>query len=236
MAAIAAGVALVVVLARWLATGPGPGEEPVASAPPAAAPAQAPPPSVAEEIPLLSPESQPPSGTALSEPLQSPADQAPMGLAAVDLEAVRAALPDNLYWQQAAPTQDPRVLEDREREKARKNDAYGKILSGTGTEEEIRAYFNERMHLSSDYVRFVDHVLDHYGDTLTEQDLELLHVARRLHLARLNEAPRRMQEAFDRKRKQDVAREAWAAEQREFEAGENPEGEPAPEDTDTAAP
>ena len=45
-----------------------------------------------------------------------------------------------------------------------------------------------------------------------------------------------MQEAFDRKHKQDAAREALNAEQRAFEAGENPDSEPAPEDTDTAAP
>jgi hypothetical protein len=203
----------------------------VASVPPPQAPAQA-----TAAAPAIAPPQLPELLPDLSETGQQSSDQPPTGLAAVDLESVRAALPDNLYWEQAAPTQDPRVLDDRERAKARRNEAYGKILSGTGSEEEIRAYFDDRMHASNDYVRFVDYILEHHAETLTDQDLELLHIARRLQLARLNEAPRRMQEAFERKHKQDAAREAWNAEQREFEAGENPDGEPAPEGTDTAAP
>ncbi len=153
----------------------------------------------------------------------------PPPFASIDLEAVRAALPDNLYWETAAPTQDPRLLGDRERAKAHWNDQYGKILSGTGTEEEIKAFFDHRMRLSSDSVRFVDWVIEHQGDELSEQDLSLLHVAKRLHLARLEEVPRRMQEALDRKAKQDAAREAWLAEQREFE-GEGAEAPPGPDD------
>ena len=149
--------------------------------------------------------------------------------ASIDLEAARAALPDNLYWETAAPTQDPRLLGDRERAKTHWNDQYGKILSGTGTEEEIKEFYDRRMQLSSDYVRFVDWVIEHQGNELSEQDLSLLHVAKRLHLARLEEVPRRMQEAFDRKTKQDAAREAWLAEQREFEA-EGGEPPPAPDD------
>ncbi len=173
-----------------------------------------------------------------SEAASPDSEDAPAGLATVDMNAVRAALPDNLYWKQAAPTDDPRLLEEREQEKARRNDAYGKVLSGTGSDEEIRAYYDERMHSSSDYVRFVDYLLDHYGETLTEQDLELLHVAKRMHLARINETPRRLQEAFDRKKKQDSAREAWQAEQRAIEAEENAANEAAQtaESTDAAAP
>jgi hypothetical protein len=145
----------------------------------------------------------------------------------IDLEAAREALPDNLYWENAAPTQDPRLLDERERAKVYWNEQYGKLLSGTGSEEEIRAYFDRRMRLSSDYVRFVDYVLEHQGSALSEQDLELLQLARRLQLARLQEVPRKMQEAFERKAEQDAAREAWLAEQRELEGaqGEPSEGE-----------
>jgi hypothetical protein len=153
----------------------------------------------------------------------------PPSFASIDLEAAREALPDNLYWDTAAPTQDPRLLGDRERAKTRWNEQYGKVLSGTGTEEEIKEFFDHRMHLSSDTVRFVDWVIEHQGAELSEQDLTLLHVAKRLHLARLEEVPRRMQEAFDRKVEQDAAREAWLAEQREFEA-EGGEPPPAPDD------
>ena len=156
----------------------------------------------------------------------------PGAFASIDLEAARAALPDNLYWETGAPTQDPRLLGDRERAKVYWNEQYGKMLSGTGTEEEIKAYFDRRMHQSSDYVRFVDYVLEHQGGELSEQDLKLLHLAKRLHLARLQEVPQKLQEAFDRKAEQDAAREAWLAEQRELEAegGETP---PAPDDVPT---
>jgi len=140
----------------------------------------------------------------------------PLGLGAVDLEEVRAALPDNLYWQTAAPTNDPAVLEEREREKAFRNEQYGKILSGTGTDAEIVDYYDHRMRASTDSVQFADYLLEHYGSDLTDQDQTLLHVAKRLHLARLEEIPRRMQEARERKAAQDEARRAWLEEEREF--------------------
>ena len=153
-------------------------------------------------------------------------DESTPAFASIDLEAAREALPDNLYWETAAPTQDPRLLGDRERAKEHWNDQYGKILSGTGTEEEIRAFFDYRMQLSSDSVRFVDWVIEHQGRDLSEQDLELLHITKRLHLARLAEVPRRMQEALDRKAEQDAAREAWLSEEREFETA--PDSKSAP--------
>jgi hypothetical protein len=186
----------------------------IADTPAAAAPA----PSEAAPEEEIRPPLVPEGGLAMDEP---------PSFASIDLEAAREALPDNLYWDTAAPTQDPRLLGDRERAKTRWNEQYGKVLSGTGTEEEIKEFFDHRMHLSSDTVRFVDWVIEHQGAELSEQDLTLLHVAKRLHLARLEEVPRRMQEAFDRKVEQDAAREAWLAEQREFEA-EGGEAPPAP--------
>jgi hypothetical protein len=198
---------------------PSPSEAPteIAETPAAEAPA----PSEAEPEAELHPPLVPEGKAALDEPAS---------FASIDLEAAREALPDNLYWETAAPTQDPRLLGDRERAKTHWNDQYGKVLSGTGTEHEIKEFFDRRMQLSSDYVRFVDWVIEHQGDGLSEQDLTLLHVAKRLHLARLEEVPRRLQEAFERKAKQDAARDAWLAEQREFErAFEAEEGEPPPD-------
>ena len=129
---------------------------------------------------------------------------------------MRAALPDNLYWQSAAPTDDPAVLEERDREKALRNEQYGKILSGTGTDAEILAYYDQRMRASTDYVQFADHLLEHYGSDLSDQDQTLLHVAKRLHLARLEEIPRRIQEARERRAVQDEARRKWLEEEQEF--------------------
>jgi hypothetical protein len=41
-----------------------------------------------------------------------------------------------------------------------------------------------------------------------------------MHQARLEEIPRRVEEAFQRKREQDAARDAWKKEQAEFEEKE----------------
>jgi hypothetical protein len=50
--------------------------------------------------------------------------------------------------------------------------------------------------------------------------VSLLKLARRMHQARLEEIPRRVEEAFQRKREQDAARDAWKKEQAEFEEKE----------------
>src|SRR5262245_53365435 len=63
---------------------------------------------------------------------------------AVDLNAVRDALPGNLYWESGFPTDDLRVQREREEQAAYWNVEYGKVLSGTGTDDEIRAYFAHR--------------------------------------------------------------------------------------------
>jgi hypothetical protein len=131
---------------------------------------------------------------------------------------VRAALPDNLYWRTAAPTQDPQLLEEREHEKAFRNEQFGKILSGTGTDEEILDYYDHRMRVSTDYVAFTDYLLEHYGSDLTDQDLTLLHVARRLHLARLEEVPRKIEEARERLDQQLEAQRKWQEEERSFQS------------------
>jgi len=136
--------------------------------------------------------------------------------AAVDLNAVRTAMPDNLYFKLAAPTTDEAILAERAAERARWNVEYGKILSGTGTEEEIRTYFDQRARLSTDYVEFTTYMLDHYRDTLPERDVALLELARRMHATRLQEVPRQVEEALARKQQQDDARAAWLAGEAEF--------------------
>jgi hypothetical protein len=145
----------------------------------------------------------------------------------VDMDAVRAALPDNLYWQLSVPTKDEQVNEKRERERARWNVEYGKVLSGTGSEEEIRAYYDYKSRLSGDYIELSTYLLDHYEAELPGQDVALLRLARRLHQARLEEVPRKLEEAFERKREQDAARAAWLADQAAFDAegSDEPDGQ-----------
>ncbi|HEX2485923.1 MAG TPA: hypothetical protein VHQ66_11515 [Myxococcota bacterium] len=156
----------------------------------------------------------------------------------VDLEEVRAALPDNRYWQDHAPTTDERVLREREEARASQNELYGKVLSGTGTEEEIRAYFEQRQRGSTDAIQFADYLLERHEGDFTERDQELLHLARRLHLARLQEIPRRLDEALARKRQQDEARAAWLADEARFrgESGAAAASREGPPDSDTDAP
>lgn len=214
---IVAGTAL--LAAVWLAWGrlagapaePGPRPSAPSEPPPVAAPAplEAPP-----SDPALDPLSFADDAPSLEAPLGDPG--IPWGI--VDLEEVRRALPRNLYWQTAMPTQEPRLLQERADERARWNVEYGKMLSGTGSEQEIEAYYAHRQRLSADYVEFVGYLLDHYGDELPERDAGLLELARRLHLVRLEELPREMQRAFDRKRAQDEAREAWLADEAAFES------------------
>ena len=164
----------------------------------------------------VSPAPAAPADPPVAAPSQPDVPELPFWLGGVDLDEVREAIPDNLYWQTAAPTDDPAVLEERDREKAFRNEQYGKILSGTGTDAEILDYYDHRMRASTDAVQFVDHLLEHYGSDLTDQDLTLLHVAKRLHRARLEEIPRRIQDAKERKAAQDEARRAWLEEEREF--------------------
>jgi len=138
------------------------------------------------------------------------------GWANVDLEAVRRAMPDNVYWRMSAPTKDPEVLREREEERARWNEAYGKVLSNTATEEEIVAYYAHRDRLASDYVQFATYLLEHHGHDLSIRDLGLLKVAVELNLARLEEIPREMAEAQERRKAHEQAREEWRRDQEAF--------------------
>jgi hypothetical protein len=78
-----------------------------------------------------------------AEPGEQPPDAYEVALrwSAVDLDAVRDAMPGNLYWRMSAPTSDEELICWREEERARWNQEYGKVLSGNATEEEIEGYY-----------------------------------------------------------------------------------------------
>ena len=145
----------------------------------------------------------------------------------VDLEAVREAMPDNLFWTLGAPTTDPGVERERAEERARWNEAYGKVLSGTASEDEIHAYYEQRHRLSADYVEFARHLLESYGDVLPARDVGLLDLSVKMHHARLQQMPRRLTEALERKHEQDRLREAWLADEAAFEQAQSEEVERA---------
>jgi hypothetical protein len=147
----------------------------------------------------------------------------------VDLEAIRAALPDNLYWKMAAPTTDPEVLRQREEERARWNAEYGKVLSNTATDEEIDAYYAERQKVSEDYLEFIVYLMTNYGYQIPKRDVAAFKLAGEMHLARLEEIPRQIAEAHARREAHEKARQAWLADQKAFE-GELAPGTDAPPD------
>jgi hypothetical protein len=220
MSGRAAALALVALLVAglaaaglwWLAQPPaeGPGRRAGPAATDAApGPVAAAPPPAADAAPSARPEAAP------SEP-DLEGDLLAEAWSAVDMDEVRAALPDNLYWKNGFPTNDERILRERAEEQARWNEAYGKVLSGTGSDEEIRGFYAHRERVSTDYIAFVDYLLEHYEDRLPERDVGLLQLARRLHLARLQEIPRKTQEALERKQAQDAAREAWLRSEARF--------------------
>lgn len=152
--------------------------------------------------------------------------EAPRGpWAAVDLDAVRAEMPDNLYWKMSAPTKDAELLEWRDQERARWNVEYGKVLSNTATEAEIATYYAHRERLSNDYIEFASYILAEYGEELPRRDVALLKLAIDMHLARLEEIPRQITEALERREAHETARRAWLEEQKAFEAPAPPDGD-----------
>jgi hypothetical protein len=143
--------------------------------------------------------------------------------AAVDLKALRAKLPDNVYWTMSAPTTDPDELRRREEERTRWNVEYGKVLSNTATAAEVDAYYAHRQRLSVDYIAFMTELLTDYGERLPDRDIELLKLALRLHMARLEEIPRQITEAQQRREAHEAARRAWQEQQRAFDQAAPPE-------------
>lgn len=150
-----------------------------------------------------------PSGPEDAEaPAEGPEDE-PGEVYPVDLERLRAKLPDNLYWQLGAPTQDPQVLRLRAEEEHRWNELFGKVQSNTATEEEIHRYYDHRRQVSEDYLAFAKLVLAEYGDKLPERDRGLYELSIKMHTTRLEEIPRQTEEALRRREAQGKRRQEW---------------------------
>jgi hypothetical protein len=179
-------------------------------------------PSRAVPLALLSPD-RPSAGAANDAPPErdplAGLEDPQSAWASVDLNAIRAAMPDNLYWKMAVPTQDPEVLRKRGEERERWNIEYGKVLSNTATDEEIDAYYGERQRLSEDYLEFIVYLLTNYGYQIPRRDVAALKLAAEMHNARLEEIPRQIAEAHERRKAHDAARRAWLKEQEAFDGG-----------------
>ncbi len=148
----------------------------------------------------------------LSPVVEDTADQ----WARVDFDEIRRALPDSTYWKMAFPTKDPALLEERERIRAEWNAQFGKVQSNTATDEEIDAYYAEQQRISTDYVEFLVYLAEHYGNEVPRGEIGALKLAADLHLARLEEIPRKIAEAKERHTAHERARQAWLEEQKQF--------------------
>lgn len=152
----------------------------------------------------------------LSQPLPAAAEPAeapppPAGAAAddepsptagypVDLEELRARLPDNRYWELGAPTSDPEVARARAERAKRDNALFGRTQTGEATEPEIRAYYAERRRISEDYLRLSTVVLAEKGDELTDRDRGMFALSAKLHRERLAQIERDLADALERRR------------------------------------
>ncbi|MBN8231237.1 hypothetical protein JYK02_27330 [Corallococcus macrosporus] len=206
-----AGV-LVLAVGAWLVFGGQAPEDATPAVPPAPmAQAPAPPPVFASSsaVPRAKDGGLDLVGAATA---QVQAEEPEAGPYPVDLDALRAKLPGNLYWENDVPTQDPDELRRREGVKAKWNALYGKVLANEATEEEVHQYYEHRRQLSEDAIAFATTVLQDYGDKLPSEHKGLLELSVNLHRARLAELPRQESDALAR-------REANAQRQKEWRAG-----------------
>ncbi len=130
---------------------------------------------------------------------------------AIDLDGLRAEMPDNLYWKMLAPTTDPALTSFREREKKKWNDEYGKVLSNTATVNEIQAYYAYRKKLSEDYILFAQRLLDRYGDQLSEREEGLIKLGLELHVERIKQTPADLRRALEHKAAYETKKRDWQA-------------------------
>ena len=160
--------------------------------------------------PVPPPRSMPvPAPVDLTRPPEPVEDENTPKVHPVDLQVIRARLPDNLYWDMAAPTKDPAVLERREASTRHWNELYGKVLSAEASVEQIREYYGHRRKVSEDFITFSQAVLSQYDDVLPDRDRGLYELSIDMHRTRLAELPAQEEDAMERRDAQERRREAW---------------------------
>jgi hypothetical protein len=116
----------------------------------------------------------------------------------VQLDALRARIPNNRYWTLGAPTSDPAVAKLRAARAEQDNRALGRITANEATPEEIRAYYAERRAISEDYLELSELVLKEQGEALPERDRGMFELSARLHRSRLQQIERDQADALAR--------------------------------------
>lgn len=118
----------------------------------------------------------------------------------VDLDDLRARLPDNRYWELGAPTSDPAIARARADRAKRDNTLFGRTQTGEASEPEIRAYYAEQRRISQDYLQLSLVVLAEKSAELPERDRGLFELSAQLHRARLTQIERDLSDALARRR------------------------------------
>ncbi|XXF79955.1 hypothetical protein P2318_09455 [Myxococcaceae bacterium GXIMD 01537] len=200
-------VTLALLVGAWLFLS---SEPPPAAAPESPREASAPAPVGAPPVAPVgsAPAGEVPDAGLAQAPVFPPPDEAPAQYP-VDLESLRARIPDNLYWKLGAPTKDEAEERRRAEDEARWNELFGKVQSGTGTEAEVRQYYAHRQQVSEDYIAFAKLVLGEYGEKLPERDRGMYELSIRMHSTRLSEIPRQIDDALARAKAQEQRRKEW---------------------------
>ena len=134
----------------------------------------------------------------------------------IDLREAQAVMPDNLYWELGAPTNDSAVLEAREEEKKRRNEEYGLVLSGDANEAQVNAYYDYREQISTDFLELSEWMRHRYDGKMSDEMEGMLDLSIKLHKARLAQIPADRAEAIQRSHEREKIREDWRREQAEF--------------------
>jgi hypothetical protein len=105
----------------------------------------------------------------------------------LDLQKLRSKIPDNRYWQLDMPTSDVDVAKERAEKAQQRNAMFGRIQANEASEQEIRAYYDERRRVSKDYLELALMVLDGQAGEVSERDRGLFELTANLHRARLKQ-------------------------------------------------
>lgn len=161
-------------------------------------------------------EAKPPRAAPAATPEEPPQYIEGLVYGDIDLREARELMPDNMYWKLGAPTKDPQVLAEREEERKRRNEEYGRVLAGDASEDEVREYYDYRKRLSSDYLEFSEFMARRHKGSGPEQFVSMLELATKMHADRLAQLPAQLEDALQRAREREKIREDWRRQQEEF--------------------
>ncbi|KZZ43687.1 hypothetical protein A3765_04810 [Oleiphilus sp. HI0130] len=138
--------------------------------------------------------------------------------AKVDLDGIRDAIPNNLFWMMSAPTTDETVLAEREAKREALKVIETKMMARRATEQEIRDYYSYQTKLSEDYVIALTEIINRYGHVIPDEDYSGQALARTLHLSKLQEMPSKLTQALEQRQQFLSERAEWMADKDAYRA------------------